>query len=106
MSGELELEETAMGQVAPRVHTDDGEIRRLEALAASLPDEAIVAVSLDDGGRVAGTVSTRPIVQVFLDAEGNEGTNALLRIDDAADPAHAHYLWLDQVVRVEQLGTS
>ena len=76
-----------MSQVAKRVHTDQGEIDRIEALAARLPDEARVELVLDDGDRIAGTVSVRPTVQVFRDEDGNEGLNALVRIDDAADPA-------------------
>lgn len=91
-----------MSQVAKRVHTDQGEIDRIEALAARLPDEARVELVLDDGDRVAGTVSVRPTVQVFRDEDGNEGLNALVRIDDAADPAHAHYVWIDRIREIRR----
>lgn len=95
-----------MGQVAPRVFTSDDDIRLIEARSTQLPDEAIVEVTLHDGSRVQGTVATRPIVQVFLDADGREGMNAVVRIDDARDPSHSHYLWLDGISEIRQLGTA
>jgi hypothetical protein len=32
--------------------------------------------------------------------------NAIVRIDDASDPACAHYLWLDRIVDVIRGGTA
>ena len=91
-----------MSQVAERVHTDQGVIDRIEALAARLPDEARVELLLDYGDRIAGTVSVRPTVQVFRDRDGNEGLNALVRIDDATDPARAHYVWIDRIREIRR----
>jgi hypothetical protein len=95
-----------MGQVAPRILTRNEDIRALEARSALLPDEAIVAVTMRDGSLVQGTVAMRPIVQVFLDAHGTEGLNAVVRIDDAHDPSQTHYLWLDDISEIRQLGTA
>ncbi|WP_024890754.1 DUF3247 family protein [Luteimonas huabeiensis] len=95
-----------MGQLAPRVHTDPDEIARLEALVAALHDEAVVEIELDDGGRVTGVVAVRPTVQTFRDPEGREGSNGVVRIDDALAPARAHMLWLDAIRRVRRLGTA
>lgn len=95
-----------MGRIAERVHTDQREIERIEALAAELPDEAIVELEMDDGRSIAGVVSVRPTVQVFRDAHDNEGINALVRIDDATDQAQAHYVWVDRIVRIRHRGSA
>ncbi|MBJ6980722.1 MULTISPECIES: DUF3247 family protein [unclassified Luteimonas] len=95
-----------MGQVAPRVLTRNEDIRAIEARSTLLPDEAIVAVTMRDGSLVQGTVAMRPIVQVFMDTDGHEGLNAVVRIDDAHDPTQSHYLWLDAISAIRQLGTA
>lgn len=94
-----------MSQFADRVHTDRVQIARLETLVTELPSEAKVALTLTDGRTLRGTVSVQPTVQTFRDYDGQEGINALLRLDDAEDPAHQHYVWLDQVEKVTTLGT-
>lgn len=95
-----------MGQLAERVYTEQRDIARLEAWAEQLEDEARVEVRLADGARIEGYVTARPTVQVFLDDEGREGLNALVRIDDAATPEHAHYVWLDRIVDIRRVGTA
>lgn len=92
-----------MGRTAERVYTDDATIARMERLVEELPDEARVELLLADGGSVAGVVSVRPTVQAFLDPKGEEGINGVVRIDDAADPARAHYIWLDAIREVRRL---
>lgn len=94
-----------MSQLADHVHTDPIEIARLETLITQLPSEARVVLTLDDGRELRGTVAVRPTVQLFRDYHGQEGNNALLRLDDADNPAHAQYVWLDQVRKVTPLGT-
>ena len=94
-----------MGRTAERVYTDDADIARLEGLMEQLPDEARVELLLADGSRVAGVVSVRPTVQTFLDPQGEEGINGVVRIDDAADPSQAHYIWLDVIREVRPLDT-
>lgn len=86
------------------VRQDD--IRRIEALAADLPDEAQVRLRLDDGSQLEGTVSTRPVLQVFRHADGEEGFNAVLRLDDRVHPERPHFVWLDRVRDVFHLGSS
>ncbi|MCD9033174.1 DUF3247 family protein [Luteimonas sp. Y-2-2-4F] len=95
-----------MGQFAPRVHTEPGDIARLEALIGALDDEAVVEIELEDGARVNGVVSVRPTVQTFRDPEGREGSNGVVRIDDILEPGRSHTLWLDTIRRVRRLGTA
>ena len=94
-----------MGKTAERVYTDDADIARLEGLMEQLPDEARVELLLADGSSVAGVVSVRPTVQTFLDPQGEEGINGVVRIDDAADPSQAHYVWLDVIREVRPIDT-
>ena len=94
-----------MGRTAERVYTDDADIARLEGLMEQLPDEARVELLLADGSSVAGVVSVRPTVQTFLDPQGEEGINGVVRIDDAADPSQAHYIWLDVIREVRPIDT-
>ncbi|AER57647.1 DUF3247 family protein [Pseudoxanthomonas spadix] len=94
-----------MSKYAERVHTDRNKIAELEALVTQLPSEARVALLLEDGRQLRGTVPVQPTVQIFRDAQEQEGVNALLRLDDLADPSHQHHLWLDQVRKVTPLGS-
>jgi hypothetical protein len=86
-----------MTQYVERVHTDRAQIAALEALVAELPSEANVALTLDDGSELRGTVSVQPTIQTFRDASQQEGVNSLLRLDDLQDPARQHHVWLDQI---------
>ncbi len=95
-----------MGQFAECIYTDQADIALLEARAAQLPDEAKVELVLIDGSKLQGVVSVRPTVQMFRDNDGDEGINGIVRIDDAADPAQAHYLWLDEILEVHRAGTA
>lgn len=95
-----------MGQFAECVYTDQADIALLETRATQLPDEAKVELVLIDGSKVQGVVSTRPIVQVFRDNDGEEGINGIVRIDDMRDPKLAHYLWLDEILEVHQTGSA
>lgn len=95
-----------MNEVPKHLYTHQRDIQHLEALIQSLPDEAIVELHLSDGARVIGTVPARPTVQVFRDAEGAQGFNALVRIDDQVHPQHAHYIWADRIAEVVQLGSA
>ena len=95
-----------MTNLHERVHGDQAEIAQLESLVADLDDEAIVRVTLADGSQHKGTVVARPTVQTFRDADGNEGVNSLLRLDDLEDAGKSHYLWLDTIVQVDHLGSA
>jgi len=95
-----------MTQLAEQVYTEQHDIARIESWAEQLQDEAIVAIRLADGSRVDGVVAVRPTIQVFRDGDGREGMNAIVRIDDAVDPARTHYLWLDRIVEITHTGTA
>ncbi|MEP6906477.1 MAG: DUF3247 family protein [Pseudoxanthomonas sp.] len=95
-----------MTKIAERVHHDQFEIAMIESRIADLDDAAIVEITMADGTHWKGTVTARPTVQTFRDAEGNEGVNALLRLDDLASPGKSHYLWLDQITDIRHLGTA
>lgn len=92
-----------MSRIAPRIHTDPAVIAQLEAFATQLPQGQCVAVTLDDGSTVRGVVSATATAQVFFDARGNEGLNAIVRIEDLHDQHVDHYLWLDRVRDVVRL---
>jgi hypothetical protein len=94
-----------MKEVPQLVYTKQEDIDRLEARIGELQDEAIVRIQLRDGQQVEGVVAVRPSIQVFRNAEGVEGSNAVVRIDDLHDPARAYYLWMDQISEVLRLGS-
>src|SRR3546814_14076829 len=95
-----------MTQFAEHVYTAQHDIARIESWAGQLADEARVEILLVDGARVEGFVAARPTIQVFRDGEGREGMNAMVRIDDQANPEHAHYLWLARLIHVRSTGTA
>jgi hypothetical protein len=92
-----------VARTAERIHVDGAGIERLNAMAERLPDEARVRLTMVDGSEVTCTVVTRPILQSFLDREGREGFNAVLRIDSLSQPVQTRSLWLDEVARVQSL---
>lgn len=95
-----------MIETPEHLYTRQDDIARIEALIAQLPDEARVELRLTDGRRLTGTVSVRPSVQVFRDADGVEGFNAVVRLDDPVDPAKTHYLWIDRIASVTRTGSA
>lgn len=94
-----------MTKIVDRVHTDQHEIARIESLIARLDDESIVELTLDDGRRLTGLVTVRPTIQTLRDADGREGVNSLLRLDDPQQPGQSQHVWLDQVVDIFLLGS-
>ena len=90
-----------MSREAPRVYVDPAAIARLEALALQLPQDSRVEIRLDDGSTLRGIVTTTPTMQVFYDADGNEGVNAFARVE--SEPQGNAWLWLDRVMHVERL---
>ncbi|MGH8025295.1 MAG: DUF3247 family protein [Pseudoxanthomonas sp.] len=94
-----------MAQIAERVHTDQREIALIESRIVELNDASAVELSLSDGRKLQGVVTVRPSVQTFRDAEGREGINALLRLDDLHRPGKTHHVWLDQVTGIFPLGS-
>lgn len=92
-----------MAQFAEHVVTDQAEIDRLKAMILVLDEEARVEVELDDGRVLAGAVAIKPTLQVFHDPQGNEGTNGVLRLDDALEPEKPHFIPLASILRVRRL---
>lgn len=93
---------------ASRVHRDPAAIERLQSLIAALPDGARVALKLEDGSELHCRVAARPLMQVFVDAHGKEGSNAVVRVEPlTADPfesAPPQDLWLDSIVAIRDIG--
>ncbi|HVR81668.1 MAG TPA: DUF3247 family protein [Luteimonas sp.] len=97
-----------MSRIADRVYSDAADIARLEAIALQLPQDLRVAVTLDDGTQLRGVVTATPTMQMFFDPQGNEGLNALARIEGSLDKRQPggggdHYVWLDRIRAVTQL---
>ena len=95
-----------MTREARHVHSDPLAVARLEALVAALPNGAHVAVRLADDHEITGIVAARPVLQQFFDAAGNEGSNAVLRLESAAphEPMGVRDVWLDEIVGIRDLG--
>lgn len=89
-----------MTRQATRVYTDPADIARLGMVCAWLEDTARVAIVLVDTRRLEGIVVARPSLQTFLDAEGHEGTNAVLRLDDVDGKGETRWIWIDEVLEV------
>ena len=92
-----------MGREADTVHTDQGSIQRLERLIKELRDNARVALRLKDGSRVEGVVAVVPTVQNFVDADGVEGVNGVVKLIDNDRPDWSASISLDTIEGVEHL---
>jgi hypothetical protein len=92
-----------MSRIASRVYSDATDLARFEALALQLPQDARVAIVLDDGSMVQGIVTTTPTLQMFFDPQGNEGLNGVVRIEGFPAGSGDHYLWLDRIQSVTPL---
>jgi len=92
-----------MGRNAAKVYVDPGDIARLERLVTELPSQAQVQVVLHNGDVLSGTVTERPALQLYENAEGAAGFNAELRLDDPQAPPWQAYVWLGDIERVERL---
>lgn len=91
-----------MAQHAERVHTRQQDIERLSSLCDVLEEEARVTVTLASGACVSGVVLAKPGLQTFVDHEGVEGMNAVLKLDDIGGMGVVRYFWLDDVVKVSR----
>ena len=61
----------------------------------------LATVRMDDGSTMRGIVTMTPTVQTFYDPDGNEGLNAVARIE--RESGGNGYLWVDLVSAVERL---
>ncbi len=94
-----------MGRLAEHVYTEPSQIRRLEHLVEQLPSSSHVVLLLHDGSSCDGIVCEQPSVQVFRDRDENEGINAVVRLERPDVPDWNCYVWLDDIRRVEHLGS-
>lgn len=92
-----------MGRLASRVYTTQSDIERLQQLVVKLPSQARVIVTTEDGKRVSGTVTERPVVQQFDDPIGRHGVNGQVRLDDPEVPHWQAYVWLSDIRHVHRL---
>jgi hypothetical protein len=92
-----------MGREADTIHTDQGSIARLHALVKELRDNAKVDLHLQDGSTVRGVVAVVPTVQNFVDANGTEGVNGVVKLVDPERPEWSATVALDTIARVEHL---
>jgi len=94
-----------MARHAPQIFTYTKDIARIEALIQRLPTGARVRLLMDSGPAMAGTVTERPTIQIFENAKGNQGVNAMLRLDVDEVRGDSEYIWLGDVARVESIDT-
>ncbi|MGQ4661030.1 DUF3247 family protein [Lysobacter sp. F6437] len=96
-----------MTRNAERVHTDQAELDRLGQLIEQLPNGAHVVLRMEDGDAIEGIVAARPIAQVFFGPDGEEGTNAVLRLEQPAlyrpEAAGWRDVWVDRIQAVRRL---
>ena len=92
-----------MSRIAGRVYSNAADLARFEAIALQLPQDARVAVALDDGSVVRGIVTATPTLQMFFDPQGDEGLNGVVRIEGLPSGSGDHYLWLDRIHAVDPL---
>ncbi|MBS7457009.1 DUF3247 family protein [Coralloluteibacterium stylophorae] len=92
-----------MAQFAKNVYTDAATIEKIETWIRELPQSARVEVTLADGSSHVGTVAARPMIQVFKNVDGDEGSNAVVRLEDPMDSHNDAFLWLDEIVRIDRV---
>lgn len=94
-----------MSQQPPSLVTSRDGVAKIEHWITLLQDEAIVRVTLDTTV-VEGAVAVRPTIEAFRNDAGEEGHNALLRLDALAPPQTPQYVWLSDVRDIERLGSA
>ena len=92
-----------MSRVADRVYSDAADLARFEAIALQLPQDARVAIVLDDGSVLQGIVTATPTLQMFFDPQNNEGLNGMVRIEGLPAGSGDHSVWLDRIQAVTRL---
>lgn len=95
-----------MGRLAEHVYTHQDRIQQFENLVGELPTNGHVELILTDGSTCDGVICERPNVQLFRDADENEGFNGVVRLERPASPDWSRYVWLDQIARVRHLDST
>ena len=85
------------------IYTSRADLDLIDARIRALDDEARVRVTLAGGACIEGVVSARPTLETFRDAAGDEGHNALLRLDDLAAPDVPHFFWVGDIRTIERI---
>ncbi|WP_157745412.1 MULTISPECIES: DUF3247 family protein [Luteimonas] len=93
-----------MSQQPPTLVTSRDAVAKIEHWITLLDDEAIVRVTRDSDV-VEGVVAVRPTIEAFRNDAGEEGHNALLRLDAVEPRQTPQYVWLSDVRDIERLGT-
>ena len=96
-----------MTRNAERVHTEPAELERIRQLIEQLPNGAHVVLRMEGDQTIEGVVAARPIAQVFFGPDGDEGTNAVLRLEQPAlyhpEAAGWRDVWVDRIQAVRRL---
>lgn len=92
-----------MGRRADCVYTDPDDIALLKKWVAELAVNAAVRIVKQDGEAVEGIVSVTPTMQVFFDAQGQEGMNGVVRLIDRHKSDEDKLVWLGDIRDIEQL---
>ena len=96
-----------MTRDAEHVYTEAADLERIREHIEQLPNGAHVQLQLQDGSALEGIVAARPIAQLFFGPDGNEGTNAVLRLEQPAlsHPEQAGWLdlWVDRIRSIKRL---
>jgi hypothetical protein len=92
-----------MGQIADRVFVYPHDIQRLKQWVEELAVNARVAVHVQGDGIIEGVVAVTPTVQVFRDADGNEGINGVVKLIDPRRPDWDVLVWLGDIEQVRHL---
>lgn len=94
-----------MSPQPPTLVTSREAVAKIEHWITLLNDEAIVRITLDSDV-IEGAVAVRPTIEAFRNDAGEEGHNALLRLDAIGSPQIPRYIWLSDVRDVERLGSA
>lgn len=94
-----------MSQQPPTLVISRDAVAKIEHWITLLDDEAVVRVVLDSDA-CEGVVAVRPTIEAFRNDAGEEGHNALLRLDALESTQSPRYIWLSDVRAVEQLGSA
>lgn len=96
-----------MTRNAEHVYTEAADLERIREHIEQLPNGAHVQLQLQDGSALEGIVAARPIAQLFFGPDGNEGTNAVLRLEQPAmaapEAAGWRDVWVDRILTVRRL---
>lgn len=93
-----------MSQQPPNFVASRDAVAKIEHWITLLDDEAVVRLTLDSDV-VEGVVAVRPTIEAFRNDAGEEGHNALLRLDALAPSQIPRYIWLSDVHDIERLGS-